>query len=159
MVKQYVVGFAFNNNDVLLIEKKKPAWQSGLLNGVGGLVESGESIRDAMYREFKEETSLLTDCHNWVYRVCLKAFGGGESGCSDCLVNFFSIHLGSKERSKVGTITDDWADTSHLEKLVWVRVQNLYRRRVIPNLLWLIPLCLDKCLDPQQVIVVQDRKP
>lgn len=41
---QYCLGFAFTDHDnfVILIRKNKPAWQKGLLNGVGG-----ESEKDA----------------------------------------------------------------------------------------------------------------
>jgi 8-oxo-dGTP diphosphatase len=62
---RYVCGFAFEpvpeardpfSGPVLLIEKIKPAWQSGLLNAVGGKIEPGESPEEAMIREFSEET-------------------------------------------------------------------------------------------------------
>jgi 8-oxo-dGTP diphosphatase len=53
----YVCGFLFNTSrrGVVLIEKQKPAWQKGKLNGVGGKIENGEVPSDAMVREFKEE--------------------------------------------------------------------------------------------------------
>jgi len=62
MKKQIVVGFMFNRHGdaVVLIEKKKPDWQKGLLNGVGGKIEVMESPIDAMVREFKEETGADT---------------------------------------------------------------------------------------------------
>lgn len=54
----YTCAFAFHKNNVLLIRKAKPDWQAGLLNGIGGKVEDGESIFQATVREFKEETGL-----------------------------------------------------------------------------------------------------
>ena len=41
---EYVCGFAFDNTKqyVTLIEKKRPNWQAGYLNGVGGHIEEGE---------------------------------------------------------------------------------------------------------------------
>lgn len=53
-----VVGFAFDDKllNVALIKKKKPEWQKGYLNGVGGKVKDGEGYHEAMTREFEEET-------------------------------------------------------------------------------------------------------
>jgi 8-oxo-dGTP diphosphatase len=65
-VLNYVVGFMFDPlySEVVLIRKTKPAWQSGLLNGVGGKVEPGEDFATAMRREFYEETGVM--CETWV---------------------------------------------------------------------------------------------
>lgn len=72
--QQYVVGFAFSFDyrDVCLIEKQKPAWQKGLLNGVGGKVEPEEHRFDAMVREFEEETGLKTTVQDWHYFCVLE---------------------------------------------------------------------------------------
>lgn len=60
---RYVVGFMFSTDmkRVLLIEKKRPQWQLGKLNGIGGKVEDGENFYTAMGREFLEETGLRFD--------------------------------------------------------------------------------------------------
>ena len=42
-------------NNVVLIRKNKPSWQSGKLNGVGGHIEEKETPEMAMGREFLEE--------------------------------------------------------------------------------------------------------
>lgn len=62
-MKRYVLGFLFDNdNHVWLINKTKPDWQKGKLNGIGGKVEGKEDLLDAMTREFKEETGItITD--------------------------------------------------------------------------------------------------
>lgn len=59
----YVVGFLFTTdmNKVLLIEKKRPDWQRGKLNGIGGKVETSEDFQTALAREFAEETTLRFD--------------------------------------------------------------------------------------------------
>lgn len=59
--QKYVVGFMFDPtlSKVVLIRKEKPAWQKGLLNGVGGKVGDhipGETPEQAIEREFAEET-------------------------------------------------------------------------------------------------------
>lgn len=62
MVESMVLGFLFNKTAtvVVLIEKQKPEWQKGFLNGVGGKIEEGETPMQAMIREFKEETGVET---------------------------------------------------------------------------------------------------
>ena len=57
---KYVVGFLFSpkHDWVVLIEKLRPKWQVGLLNGVGGHIESGELSYKAMVREFHEEAGV-----------------------------------------------------------------------------------------------------
>ena len=67
-MNRYVVGFAFNKvgDQVVLIKKNRPAWQSGLLNGIGGHIEeTDKTALDAMIREFEEETSVLTSPKDW----------------------------------------------------------------------------------------------
>lgn len=63
----FVVGFAFTKDKkaVLLIKKNRPEWQKGLLNGVGGKVDLGETHKQAMIREGFEETGLYL---KWYYR-------------------------------------------------------------------------------------------
>ncbi|WP_152633286.1 NUDIX domain-containing protein [Aliarcobacter butzleri] len=59
---KYVVGLVFDETErVMLIEKKRPDWQKGLLNGVGGEIRINESPIDAMIRECKEESGLYID--------------------------------------------------------------------------------------------------
>lgn len=57
--KHFVLGFAHDQHGrVLLMQKTRPNWQKGQLNGIGGKVEKGEDIFHAMTRECKEETGL-----------------------------------------------------------------------------------------------------
>lgn len=62
---KYVVGFALNDSEVLLIRKARPEIQKGLLNGVGGKIETWESSHEAMVREFREETGADTEIGMW----------------------------------------------------------------------------------------------
>lgn len=66
-MKKYVLGFAFSKDkkEVILIEKQKPDWQKGKLNGVGGKIEKDEMPHLAMVREFEEETGVSTDVIQW----------------------------------------------------------------------------------------------
>jgi ADP-ribose pyrophosphatase YjhB (NUDIX family) len=62
---QYVAGLMFTKDQrrVALIEKRKPAWQAGLWNAIGGKIEAGETAREAMIREFEEEAGVIY--RNW----------------------------------------------------------------------------------------------
>jgi 8-oxo-dGTP pyrophosphatase MutT (NUDIX family) len=58
---RYVLGFVFSQacDRVLLIWKNRPAWQKDKLNGIGGKIEAGETPKQAMEREFTEETMFV----------------------------------------------------------------------------------------------------
>lgn len=66
-MKRYVVGLAFtaDRKQLVMIEKQRPQWQAGFLNGVGGKIELGEMPATAMSREFFEETGVEVDGRRW----------------------------------------------------------------------------------------------
>lgn len=56
---RYVVGFAVTpGRKFLLVEKLRPKWQAGHLNGIGGKIEEEETPIAAMRREAAEEAGL-----------------------------------------------------------------------------------------------------
>jgi ADP-ribose pyrophosphatase YjhB (NUDIX family) len=55
---QYVCCYVENQGKVLLIEKRKPAWQLGKYNLPGGKIEEGETAAEAATRELFEEANL-----------------------------------------------------------------------------------------------------
>jgi len=73
-MKHYVIGFVFDQKmgKVVLIVKNRPAWQAGLLNGVGGHIEVGETPIAAMVREFEEEAGVVTPPSLWDYVLTLR---------------------------------------------------------------------------------------
>lgn len=129
-MKRYVVGFVFSpdRSQVLLIQKARPEWQMGKLNGVGGHVEKGEMVREAMIRECQEESGILIE--NWIHVVQL--FG------SDFHIDFFYSTL------LIMPITVKNPDAT--EPVAWYPVETLSVLKTLPNLQWLIPLCLDESI-------------
>jgi len=122
----YVVGLAFNDleTSVLLIEKNRPDWQSGYLNGIGGKIENGESAVESMIREFKEETGL--DIDKWEEIATVTGY--------DNHVTFFKAVDNSIYQAR--SMTD--------EEVVLINCdEELYECNLIYNLKWLIPLSLD----------------
>ena len=140
---KYVAGFLFSEDrqQVLLIQKIKPAWQKGLFNGVGGKIEDfDETSLAAMIREFKEEAGL--DITNWEPVVNL-------TGVRDDLVTY-RVEFFCAYDDK---IYDAKAMTE--EKVKIVNTFNL-PRSVIFNLRWIIPMCLDDNVsNPVDILDVQ----
>lgn len=71
---RFVLGFAFwtdhgvsRRSDVVLIKKKRPHDQAGKVNGIGGKVNDGETLIDAMCREFQQECGIPTEPIRWTY--------------------------------------------------------------------------------------------
>src|ERR1700722_412743 len=126
---EYVLGFAFGaHNQVLLIEKNKPDWQKGKLNGVGGKVEETDtSDVFAMMREVEEETGITTTEQQWTHACTMDGHGK-----SPWLVQVFKCET-------VLAFAKNMTD----EKVGIYKSFDL-PVNVIPNLRWLIPLCLDK---------------
>lgn len=63
----YVLGFAFDKeaHKVVLIEKKRPHWQYGSFNGLGGKMDTNEPVEEAMAREFNEEAGVILIRKHW----------------------------------------------------------------------------------------------
>ena len=132
-MKKYVVGFLFkeNHSKVILIRKNRPEWQKDLLNGVGGHIEEGETIQEAMVREFFEETGVLHQkWDNYLTHIF-----------NESTVYFFKA-FSDEAFEKCKTMTD--------EKIVRGSVRPLLEE-TIPNLKWIIPLALDPFVSQARV--------
>lgn len=123
----YILGFVFDASleQVLLIHKKRPAWQKGRINGLGGHIEENESPVEAIMREVKEECGITVTRGIW------KKIGIIESRISKCFV-FTAIYR--EKLSDIQTKTD--------EKVQWYKINKL-PKRIVSNLTWFIPLCRD----------------
>jgi 8-oxo-dGTP diphosphatase len=132
-MKRYVVGFYYSWDDrkLLLIQKKRPEWQQGKYNGVGGHIEKGEKPIEAMRREFREETGLDLSESRWHNFAIV----GGK----DWEVHFYEANRDPKE-DMPKTMTDEYVeffDVDHIPEAV------------IPNLRWLIPMSMPAYRQPQ----------
>jgi 8-oxo-dGTP diphosphatase len=132
----YVLGFLFDSEaqNVLLIEKKKPEWQAGRMNGIGGKIESDESPFEAMIREFKEETSWKHPLH-WKYFANLTGQGWK--------VWFFCSSISHKYLCEI---------ESEESEIVSVCNALVHTDNRIPNLRWLIPMAIGFVLNEVSIL-------
>ena len=123
-MQQYACGFLFSLDRarVVLIRKRRPAWQEGKLNGVGGKVEAGETALDAMRREFVEEAGIQV--RDWQQVLTLTGV--------DWQGHFFRAF---GDVSLVRAVTDEQLEVHSVRALPG---------DTIPNLHWMIPLMLDE---------------
>ena len=130
---RYVLGFAFDKHDnVLLVQKTKPNWQAGLYNGIGGRIEAWDkNDADAMRREFKEEAGHYTAIESWVYITTMV-------GTDWEVVVFAYDHRLDNMDGWDGQATD----TDEVLRVVNLR-DVFGNPKLISNLPWLIGMCLD----------------
>lgn len=113
---EYVLGFAFHpyHHSVLLITKNRPQWQAGLLNGIGGRVESTDkTLEDAMVREFREETGVVTSRLDWKYL-------GEHAQAGVFSMSLFYITLDQEAAERASSTTDEivsWFSLAELGRL------------------------------------------
>lgn len=125
LLREYVLVLCQADDEFVVIEKDRPAWQSGRLNLPGGKVEPGESPAEAARREAAEETGL--------------ALGGfrrlGLIRGQDVRIHCFAAWVDGPARLQPRpgeTETVSWA--------CWQNVQ--HDRRLMPNLRLVVPLML-----------------
>jgi 8-oxo-dGTP diphosphatase len=132
----YVAGFLFREKrtQVALIEKQRPAWQKGKLNGIGGKIEIGETPIEAMIREFKEETgAAISDWRPFCYLQ-------GASPEDPWAVIMFM----SEAPAEIKTMED--------EQVGWYPLDMIDVIDVIPNLKWLIPMAVAEPIATSTVV-------
>lgn len=122
----YVVGFyigkggSVTDGEVVLIEKKRPVWLAGLLNGVGGKIEEGEEPIEAMVREFREETGVEVDGEQWKHFCEMK----GEHFIMHCYYAFGYIgecHSVTDEEIRFVQISDiKIGNPAFVENMPWL---------------------------------------
>jgi 8-oxo-dGTP pyrophosphatase MutT (NUDIX family) len=138
-ITEYSLGFMFNHkrNKVALILKLKPQWQARLLNGIGGVWLVGESIKECMVREFKEETGVATNESAW------RVFA--ELRFKDCKVHCFKAF--SSQINNVTTNTLERVGVYYIKNIPWVNT--------VSNLRTLVYLALHEKTRPDERIIVK----
>lgn len=110
---------------VLLIQKNRPTWQAGLINGLGGKCEPGEDALLCVSREVYEEANLAIYPEQWTY-VSQILWAKWQV---DIFATVFAGHMNQAQAQ-----TD--------EAVAWYSLNQL-PENVMSNLRWLIPLAVD----------------
>lgn len=131
---EMVVGFMIDEAEdcVVLIEKIKPDWMMGLLNGVGGKIEGDETPLDAMVREYEEETGVKTERFEWLPFLTM-------DGTADNFKIFYFIAKGD-----ISTVKTVEAEEVIITKIDAIGIRSEY---TIENLPWILSLGLDVLKD------------
>lgn len=137
-MQQFTLGFIFDTSlkKILLVHKNKPAWQKGKINGIGGKLRKNESRKVGIRRETFEESGLIIPARSWTYVATIK---DSPETTIYVLTAVYNNDL-SDAKSKTG------------EKVQWFKTIKL-PNTTISNLMWLIPLCLNRLNDkaPKEV--------
>lgn len=128
------MGFLFPNDlpgSVVLLRKrtrKEPGleWMDGLLNGIGGKVERGESGKQAMARECEEEAGIQVSTWEQVAVVTDGTFQ----------LEVFRAHV---PEALMVPSRNDVGEPFMIGKCTDVLAQ---RVPVVPNLQWLLPMAM-----------------
>lgn len=128
--RRYVITFMFTEDlsGVWMIEKNKPEWQKGCVNGIGGKIETGEMPTNAAIRELKEE-------------------GGVEFNEYDVL--YVGLIEGDEFQVEVYTgVTDQKLKTVESEGIKLIPKDDVRLHKHIDNIPLLIEACLLKIKNP-----------
>lgn len=137
----YVLGFIFAEHlkQVVLIDKNRPSWQRGKLNGVGGKIQDKESPIHAMMRECEEETGLIIPSGEWTLKGKLIINNNDPDYFGDDKEQQVYVFTAKTDVEQAATKTD--------ENVVIVPVDELcVMSNVLLNVQWLVPMCLDETL-------------
>lgn len=129
---RYVVGFAFTEklDYVLLVEKRRPDFQKGLINGIGGKIDKGETPIDAMRRESLEEIGLSLT-FKWDCKGVMKGINN-DGRLFECYI-FYAY---TDEINNYRQMED--------EPLLFVNTQRYKDLPLMENLKFLIPMGMSR---------------
>jgi len=137
------VGFVFSEDlkNVLLLRKARPAWQSGLLNGIGGHCEHDDlTFASTMRRECFEEAGLDIPVDKWVMFAQLYDFNEG-----DWMVVAFCAIAPYLDLEHAVKFTKDKDERIEIISVDSLQVQD----RILSNARWLVPMAIDKLSNPR----------
>lgn len=155
------LGFLFDRGykHVLLLKKRRPEWQAGLYNGVGGhleAVDQGVPFK-AMCREAEEEVGV--QAIGWRPYCIMEVLPRMPRVESERFAETKRIHVfacaNDHWMSKFKQLTDEEPRVFNISGLMYSSAEVIDYLQCIPNLRWLIAMAQDISIDPTAPIVVQ----
>lgn len=118
----------------MVAQRAETARHPGKWEFIGGKVESGEDLDQALVREVREETSLKVEPGK-VLDVSVHDYGG-DAGA----VQVTFIECRTEKTSGVATLNPDvyqkieWANADKLRQLDWIEADNKFATRLADSL-------------------------
>jgi ADP-ribose pyrophosphatase YjhB (NUDIX family) len=127
----YVLGFVFSKNEVLLIRKPKGTLHAGKWNGPGGHIESTDSNPlEAMKREWDEETGLPQPRHWW------------PAARLDFAVTDAVVHLYAGETDSFVPVYGERPKDAYAERALMTPIEMVnHEQALAPHVGWMIAMC------------------
>jgi len=121
----YVLALLFtaDRQEIVLVDKTRPAWQAGRVNALGGKLRDGESAEDAARREVREEAGV--DVASWEPVLVWR----------DAQYTMHVVRAFDDAARRTRTAEDQRVFRAPVHALP---------PNVIDNLRWLVPLALDR---------------
>lgn len=117
--------FSWDLKRFVVIKKNRPDWMAGKYNFVGGKIEekpeiSGlwETPRQAISREFEEETGVITQPKNW-HCFHIEQYANTTSAPDKQRAKVYYLATFGDDINKVKTITDEEVKIMNYEDLTW----------------------------------------
>ena len=115
--------YSIDGQQVVLIQRTRPSWQAGRVNGLGGGILVGETPASAARREVREECGV--DVAEWVEVLVW----------DDAEYRMHVMRATSERANEARTMEDQEVFLANVDALP---------ANVIDNLRWLVPLALDR---------------
>jgi 8-oxo-dGTP diphosphatase len=135
----YVLGFVFDmeKEHILLQLKDHPEFMAGKYNGIGGVMEEGETVWSAMVRETWEETGIEIEVDTWNRFLFLDH--------QDFSVSVFRVKLPMVSLQFMA----EWSE--RITEVCKIFPLDALPKNMVSNLSWMIPLALDRFVENADV--------
>lgn len=139
-IVSYVLGFLYDDSRVALIQKIKPKWQYGMLNGIGERLSFCEIPTNGMQRKFKEEAGI--DLHEDIIERFLTILRTDSEDGNNYNIYVFRAKV---DLSSVKSTTDE---------TICLVDKGSTLAYAAPHMQWIFPMVFDKTIKESVVHLI-----